>query len=52
VQVSVSGHNSNVARVTEWQGQFTFKVTQTGGSTDTLFQTLTLNPVFREDIRE
>jgi hypothetical protein len=54
VQVSVRGHNSNVARITEWQVPFTFKMKSIGGpqdTFDTLSGTLTLNTAFRADIR-
>jgi hypothetical protein len=54
IGLSVRGHNSNVARITEWQGPFTFKMKSMGGpqdTFDTLSGTVTLNTAFRADIR-
>jgi hypothetical protein len=47
VQVSVRGHNSNIAQLTYWQGPFTF----TAAGEDSLKQTVNFNVAFREDIR-
>jgi hypothetical protein len=51
VFVTVRGHKSNFARLTEWQAQFTYTRTSQGGSNSTLTETVNLNPVFRADIR-
>lgn len=47
VQVSVRGHNSNIAQLTYWQGPFQFIV----AGEDTLKQTVNFNVAFRQDIR-
>jgi hypothetical protein len=51
VQVTVRGHNSNIARITEWNGVFTYNM-PAGGPGSSLNQRITLNPVFRGDLRE
>jgi hypothetical protein len=47
VQVSVRGHNSNIARLTYWQGPFQF----IAAGEDSLKQTVNFNIAFRQDIR-
>ncbi len=47
VQVSVRGHNSNIARLTYWQGPFQFFA----AGEDSLKQTVNFNLAFRQDIR-
>ena len=56
ITVSVQGHPSNAARLTEWLGRFTLKDRWTGngqsGSAGSLTETVTLNSDFRADFRE
>lgn len=46
--VSARNHQSNAARLTEWQGQFTYRATSSGS----LRQDFKFNVAFRADIRE